>query len=97
MIVRVVRYALLFLLPFIAYGIWLLLARRRLRGHENEPGWRDAPLVWLTASGLALVIGGFVVAGFYDGSDAGCRYVPSQLVDGRVVPADMVCDPPAAP
>ena len=37
MIVKLLRYALLFLLPFIIYGIWLTIARRRARGHENEP------------------------------------------------------------
>ncbi len=97
MIVRAARYVLLFLLPFVAYAIWLAIARRRLRGHENEPGWRDAPLVWLTAAGLVLVLGGFVVAAIYDGADAGCAYVPSRMVDGQLIPAQLVCDPPAAP
>ncbi len=92
MIGQVLRYGLLFLLPFIVYGLWLVIARRRARGHENEPGWRDAPLVWLTAAGLGLVLVGFAFAAIYDGGDADCTYVPSRMVDGQLVPAELRCD-----
>jgi hypothetical protein len=91
-IFNLARYALLFLLPFIGYAIWLAVARRRMRGHENEPGWRDAPLVWLTAAGLGLVLIGFLTAALLDGGRPDCRYVPSRMVDGQIVPAELVCD-----
>ncbi|MBM3507187.1 MAG: hypothetical protein FJX64_05600 [Alphaproteobacteria bacterium] len=92
MIGKLLRYAILFLLPFAVYAGWLAVARRRLRGHENEPGWRDAPLVWLTAAGLGLVLLGFIVAAIFDGFDADCTYIPSRMVDGQLVPAELRCD-----
>ncbi len=92
MIGQVLRYAILFLLPFIVYGLWLAIARRRAQRHENEPGWRDAPLVWLTAAGLGLVLLGFAVAALVDGGAADCRYIPSRIVDGQLVPAELRCD-----
>ncbi len=94
MIGNTLRYLLLFLLPFILYGGWLLLARRRACGHENDPTWRDAPLIWLTSAGMVLVLVGFVAAAIFDGSDRDCPYVPSHIVDGRIVPGQVVCPPP---
>ena len=93
MIGNTLRYVLLFLLPFVAYGGWLLLARRRARGHENDPTWRDVPLLWLTAAGLILVLAGFVAAAVFDGDDSNCQYVPSRIVDGQIVPGQVVCQP----
>lgn len=91
MIGNTLRYVLLFLLPFLAYGGWLLIARRRARGHENDPGWRDAPLLWLTSVGLVLVLAGFIAAAVFDGDDNDCQYVPSRIVDGQIVPGEVVC------
>lgn len=93
MIGNFLRYALLFLLPFLLYGAWLMVARRRARGHENDPRWRDAPLIWLTSAGLVLVLAGYVVAAFVDGADSDCAYVPPRIVDGRIAPSEVVCLP----
>ena len=93
MIGNLLRYGLLFLLPFAVYGGWLAVARRRARGHKSDPRWRDAPLVWLTAAGLGLVLAGFVVAAAFDGTARrDCPYVPPHIVDGRVVPAEVACN-----
>lgn len=59
---------------------------------RERPGWRDAPLVWLTAAGLGLVLLGFIVAAIFDGFDADCTYIPSRMVDGQLVPAELRCD-----
>lgn len=91
MILNVLRYAILFLLPFLAYAVWLTIARRRARGHENEPGWHDAPLVWLTAAGLGLVLGGFVVAAMLDGTRRDCHYVPPRIENGQIIPGEVRC------
>ena len=86
MIVKLLRYALLFLLPFIVYGIWLGIARRRARGHENEPNWRDAPFLWLSAAGLVLILFSLFALGFFQGVEKGGTYVPSRLINGELVP-----------
>lgn len=86
MIVNLLRYALLFLLPFIIYGIWLAIARHRARGHENEPNWKDAPFLWLSATGLVLILFGLFALGLFQGIDKGGTYVPSRLINGELVP-----------
>ena len=89
MIFHVLRYVLLFFLPFLAYGIWLAAARRRAEGHENEPGWSDAPFVWLTVAGLGLAIAGFFALGLNQGEDREGNYVPPRIVDGQIVPGEV--------
>ena len=88
--IRLLRYALLFLLPFILYGIWMLIARRRARGHEHEPNWSDAPLVWLTAAGVALMLGALFTTAMLTGVPKGGVYVPPHVQDGQVVPGQVV-------
>ncbi len=85
MIAKFLRYGLLFLLPFVVYGIWLAIARRRARCHENEPGWRDAPLLWLSVAGVALVLGSLFALGLMQGQEKGGTYVPSRIIDGELV------------
>ena len=89
MIVKLLRYGLLFLLPFIVYGIWLAIARRRARGHENEPNWTDAPFLWLSTAGLVLVLASLFVLGLYQGVEKGGTYVPPQAIDGVLVPGEV--------
>ncbi|MFM7347814.1 MAG: DUF6111 family protein [Tagaea sp.] len=77
------------LLPFIAYGVWLAIERRRAEklGKGEVPGWSEAPVVWLGAAGLALA--GIATAGFLllqDGDKASGVYVPPHLENGRIVP-----------
>lgn len=89
MIVKLLRYALLFLLPFIVYGIWIAIARRRARGHENEPNWSDAPFLWLSVTGLVLVLASLFTLGLFQGVEKGGTYVPPRVIDGEVVPGEV--------
>ena len=45
-------------LPFLLYGIYLTLARRKASaaGAPAPPGWQDAPWVWIASAGMALLI-----------------------------------------
>ncbi len=55
------HYVLPILLPFIVYGVWLALARRKARpAGAAAPVWRNAPLTWLLIAGLGLVCVGLV-------------------------------------
>ena len=87
---QILRLALLFLAPFILYGGWLFIARRRAKSHG--PNWQDVPLMWLTISGLALMIGGLVTMAVISGDEPG-TYVPARVIDGQVVPGQVISDP----
>jgi hypothetical protein len=79
-------------LPFLAYALWLSVERRRAEklGRGEIPGWSEAPVVWLGASGLALAA--IAAAGFLllqGGDKADGVYVPPHLENGRIVPGHM--------
>ena len=94
MALKILRIALLFLAPFVAYALWLAVARRRARAHAGDASWSDAPLLWLTAAGLVLVIAGFVFTALISGEEAGGTYIPPRIIDGELVPAEVRPPPP---
>jgi hypothetical protein len=74
--------ALLFLLPFIAFGLWLRFGQPDPTAPKS---WRDAPLFWLFVVALVLAIAGvFAMADFSGGREG--VYVPPHEENGRVVP-----------
>ena len=76
-----------FFLPFIGYGIYVMVAR--LTGRDAT--WRSAPWLWLTAAGLfltALALLAFWALEPRTGTDG--DYVPPRFEDGRVEPARVV-------
>jgi len=86
MIMKLLRYLVLFFLPFLIYGIWIAIARWRSRGHENEPNWNDAPFIWLSIIGLLLVLGSLIFLGISQGEKFGGTYIPPKVIDGEVIP-----------
>ena len=83
MLRQVLLHLLPFLLPFAAYVAYVFAMKKM----EAQGGlWADAPWFWLTASGLALVIAGFVAVSLLSGAPPGAQYVPGQVKDGQVLP-----------
>ncbi len=79
-----------FLAPFVLYGIYYLLVRRRaLASGGTAPSLSEAPWVWLVIAGFILLVVSLVVFAIYDGSDIGGSYVPSRFEDGRIVPGEI--------
>ena len=79
------------LLPFLLYGIyWVLAQRRAAAGKGPSPRWQEAPWVWITAAGVALMIGSLAVFGVTSGVAPGTQLVPPTVVDGEVVPSHPV-------
>ncbi|MCI4677639.1 DUF6111 family protein [Rhodoblastus acidophilus] len=72
----------LFAAPFLVYALFLVLRARHplLVAH-----WSRGRLFWLTLSGFALVIAGFLYAGFA-GSNRSGVYVPAHIEHGRLTP-----------
>ncbi len=83
------HYVLPILLPFLVYGAWLVLSRRKaqLAGEDAEHEWREAPWTWLLIAGLGLLIASLVGLALVEGDPRGKTYVPPQFIDGEIVPA----------
>jgi hypothetical protein len=77
----VVQGVVLFLLPFVLFGIYLLIRRRNplLWAH-----WRSQSL-WLTIAGLSFVVLSLIATGLLDERQTGA-YVPTRVENGRVIP-----------
>jgi hypothetical protein len=91
------QMALPFVLPFLAYAMWLAVERRRAEklGRGEAPSWSDAPVVWLGAAGLGLAtIATLGLLLLQDGDKRSGIYVPPHLENGRIVPGQLE---PAAP
>jgi Family of unknown function (DUF6111) len=75
--------AFLFLLPFVGFGLWLLLQRQ----NPLEPGvWSRKAMSWLTIAAIGICIIGVVVVGARREVQDGA-FVPSHVdKDGRFVP-----------
>ncbi|HEY0104680.1 MAG TPA: DUF6111 family protein [Rhizomicrobium sp.] len=79
---------LLFALPFVAYGAYLLLARLR-----PQPVGRRHPWMLLIIAGLVLVAASFLAWGFTEGEPTVGTYVAPHVVNGKVVPGYVIPPP----
>jgi Family of unknown function (DUF6111) len=73
----------LFLLPFLAYGIFLWSTRA---GILHPDSWTLPRIMWLLIFALVLMIGSFVVLAQWGGAPPGSTYVPAHYENGRFVP-----------
>ena len=83
------QYVLPILVPFVIYGAWLALSRRKARpaGADAAPEWREAPWTWLLIAGLGLLIASLVGLALQGGDPPGKTYVAPQFIEGEIVPA----------
>ncbi|HZH11589.1 MAG TPA: DUF6111 family protein [Microvirga sp.] len=71
----------LFLLPFVLFGVYLVIRRRNALAWSS---WSDQSL-WLAIAGVAMVIASLVVTGLVTERRTGA-FVPTHMENGRVVP-----------
>lgn len=84
-------HILILLAPTILYVAWLLLARRaQLSRARWAATFRAMPWLRLLGGGLVLVAASLVALALLGGADPGGTYVPPHLLDGEVVPAQVV-------
>ncbi|PTW54974.1 hypothetical protein C8N35_11314 [Breoghania corrubedonensis] len=81
----IVVHFLLFLLPFIAYGVWLMIVRRS----ASAENWRDAPMLWLSLIGGVIVIVSLVMLASFEDDNADATYTPMQYENGKLVPGKL--------
>jgi Family of unknown function (DUF6111) len=77
----VLQESVLFLLPFVAFAIYLLIIRRNPLAWSS---WSEQSF-WLVLAGLGCVIVSLVAAGLLADRQTGA-FVPTHIEDGRVVP-----------
>ncbi len=77
----VTQEVLLFLLPFAAFAIYLIVRRRNPLAWSH---WSDQS-IWLTMAGLAIVVVSLFTAGIMAERQTGA-FVPTHIENGRVVP-----------
>jgi hypothetical protein len=95
--VRIVAFDILFfLLPFVAYALWLMTRQAGVRNPEN---WTLKVLAYLTLAGCLLLVVAIVVFVHFQGAGEGEVYHPAVFRDGVLVPGgfDPRPAPPAAP
>jgi hypothetical protein len=77
----ILQESVLFLLPFVAFAIYLMIRRRNPLAWSS---WSDQS-VWLVIAGLACVIVSLISAGLMADRQTGA-FEPTHVEDGRVVP-----------
>ncbi|EJW11580.1 hypothetical protein A33M_2992 [Rhodovulum sp. PH10] len=73
----------LFLVPFVAYALFLAATRN---GALDAGAWRLPVLGWLTLAAFVVLIGSFVVMAQFGGAPPRSDYVPAHVENGRLVP-----------
>lgn len=85
----ILRYVLLFLLPFFLYGLWVIVARQRAHGHENDPNWTDWPFLFLSVAGFGLALISLFALGLTQGEEKSGTYIPPRVIDGEIRPGEV--------
>jgi hypothetical protein len=91
-----IRGALLVLLPlalpFLAYGVYLALARRkaRLAGEGKLPAWQNAPWHLIVILGVLLMLVGLMYYRETTGVPPGVKIEKSRVIDGEMKPAQRI-------
>jgi len=82
--IRVVLVNLLFLLlPALLYFSYVYLRRREPSDNEIL---NNAPIFWLMAAGVLLMLASLVIFGKFEGGAPGKQYVPPRVQDGVIIP-----------
>jgi Family of unknown function (DUF6111) len=73
----------IFLVPFAAYALFLLLTRA---GVVQPTSWSNAVILRLAVVALVLVLGSLLLLARFSGAPAYSTYEPARLENGRLVP-----------
>lgn len=73
----------LFLVPFVAYAIFVWATQA---GVLDPKSWSLPVLSWLLLAAFALMIGSFIVMAQFGGAPPHSTYVPAHIEGGRLVP-----------
>jgi hypothetical protein len=83
MIRPVATELILFVVPFVAYAVFLWATQA---GVLHPESWPLTRIVGLTIVALALMAGSFIVLAQWGGEPKNSTYVPAHIENGRLVP-----------
>ena len=83
MIRPVATEVILFLMPFVLYGVFLWATKA---GVMHPDSWPLSRIAWLVIAALALMLGSFIYFANYSGAPVGTTYVPAHMENGKFVP-----------
>ena len=83
MIRPVATEIVLFLMPFVLYGVFLWATKA---GVMHPDSWPLSRIAWLVIAALALMLGSFIYFANYSGAPVGTTYVPAHMENGKFVP-----------
>ena len=77
--------------PFLLYGLYLLIARRRARlaGEGPLPGWQDAPWHVLLLVAVVLAFATLITIRTIGSAPPGAQLEPPSYVDGKIRPGQV--------
>lgn len=75
-----------FMLPFIIYAVWVIIAPRL----NINSSWSNAPWFFLFIISILFFILTMISLSFIDGSDIGLNYVSPFFENGKIVPGTFV-------
>ena len=76
---------LLFSLPFLVYGAYMIL----VKGAAPASLWQGAPVLWLLAAGCGLMLVTMATLIQFSGGKPGGIYHPPSLQDGVINPGEI--------
>ncbi len=76
MIRQTIQLLAIFLLPFLLYFAYVLVARQRTKPGEVKPDWERGPWFWLAIAGLTLCALAFVGVGLLRETSTNLHNVP---------------------
>jgi hypothetical protein len=86
MVRKILFHLIPFLLPFIAYGLYVFATRRARANSTAGEAFDEAPWYWLFSVGLALTGASLIAVWAFTGAPAGGSYVAPHMENGQVVP-----------
>jgi len=73
----------LFLVPFVAFAIFLVATRAQV---FDRASWPPKTLATLAIAALVLMLGSFILIAHFSGAPPGSTYEPAHVEDGKFVP-----------
>jgi TRAP-type C4-dicarboxylate transport system permease small subunit len=80
---------LMFALPFLLYGAYVLATRGTARTAASAGLWQGAPVLWLLVAGGALLLITMATLISFSGGKPGGTYHPPSLQNGVVKPGEI--------
>ncbi|MEQ1889977.1 MAG: DUF6111 family protein [Alphaproteobacteria bacterium] len=77
----------LFVLPLAVYAAYFYVTERNQNAVTIE--WKNMPLSFLLQAGLGLIVIGMLATAYLGGEDAGGKYVPARLENGKLIPGEV--------